>query len=143
MLGIIPNWDLDNKKGKVTKEKQIFDHLVKNIGNAGLQSQVNGEDEVKTKKKKKKSKSFFQKIFSGERSNRSFADRFVIKVDSPLYQFWKIFVVFICIISSYIYAYIAAFGKDKQIEYIVLFFEIIFAMDIIVRKYFYFASILD
>ena len=36
MLGIIPNWDLDNKKGKVTKEKQIFDHLVKNIGNAGL-----------------------------------------------------------------------------------------------------------
>jgi len=57
----------------------------------------------------------------------------VIKVDSPLYQFWKIFVVFIYIISSYIYAYIAAFGKDKQIEYIVLFFEIIFAMDIIVQ----------
>ena len=82
MLGIIPNWD---KKGKPTKEKQIFDHLVKNIGNAGLQSQVNGEDEVKTKKKKKNKKSFFQKMFSAERSNRSFADRLVIRVDSPLY----------------------------------------------------------
>lgn len=137
MLGIIPNWDKDNKKGKVTKEKQIFDHLVKNIGNAGLQSQVNSEDEIKTKKKKRKSKSFFQKIFSGERSNRSFADRLVIRVDSPLYQFWKIFVVFICIISSYIYAYIAAFASfplEENLSYMVVFFEIIFGMDIIVCK---------
>ena len=109
---------------------------MKNIGNAGLHSSSPGEDEEKfLKKKKKKPTSLLQKIFSGERSNRSFADRFVIKVDSPLYQFWKIFVVFICIISSYIYAYIAAFGKDKKIDYIVLFFEVIFAMDIIVRKY--------
>jgi hypothetical protein len=44
MLGIIPNWETRKKddKGvekvvvKNTKEKQIFDHLVKNIGNTGF-----------------------------------------------------------------------------------------------------------
>jgi hypothetical protein len=37
LYGIIPNWEILNEQGKVikkinTKEKEIFDHLVSNIG---------------------------------------------------------------------------------------------------------------
>ena len=122
MFGVVPNW-LDKKT--LTKEKLIVDHLIMNIGksnNGNASSQVgdeenDGPDGYPTKSKKKKQikdKSLVQTLFGcilgdGERNNKSFQDRLVISVENSVYQAWKILVIFICIISSYIYAYIAAF----------------------------------
>jgi len=64
----------------------------------------------------------------------------IIELTSPYYQLWKIFVVIFCIISSYIYAFIAAFAIPTKVVYpelyyIDLFLEAIFVIDMLVRKY--------
>jgi hypothetical protein len=153
MFGVVPNW-LDDKSGKknVTKEKLIVDHLIKNIGKSvsgNGSNQVGYEDtddcdkNEKKKKLKNKDRSLFQTLFGwilrdGERNNKSFQDRLVISVENSVYQAWKIIVIFICIISSYIYAYIAAFGipyKEEQPRFflVIVVFEVIFGMDIAVQ----------
>ena len=58
-------------------------------------------------------------------------------MESPVYQFWKISVVMSCIVSSYIYAYFAAFGAPNKgtPEYgIDIAFEFVFSIDMIVCK---------
>ena len=153
MFGVVPNW-LDEKNGKttITKEKLIVDHLIKNIGKSvsGNSSSQAGDDDIddcdkneKKKKKQNKDKSFFHTLCGwilrdGERNNKSFQDRLVISVENSVYQAWKIIVIFICIISSYIYAYNAAFGipfKEEQPRFyaIIIVFEVIFGMDIAVQ----------
>lgn len=74
----------------------------------------------------------------GEKNNKSFQDRLVISVENSIYQAWKILVIFICIFSSYIYAYIAAFGipyleEQPKFFFIIIVFEVIFGMDIAVQ----------
>ena len=53
-------------------------------------------------------------------------------MDNPIYQFWKIFVVLTCIVSSYIYASVAAFkipDQNSAINYVIIAFEVIFVID--------------
>tara|TARA_B110000503_G_C6979173_1_gene342481 strand:- start:371 stop:736 length:366 start_codon:yes stop_codon:yes gene_type:complete len=59
-------------------------------------------------------------------------------VENSVYQAWKILVIFICIFSSYIYAYIAAFGipyleEQPRFFFVIIVFEVIFGMDIAVQ----------
>ena len=57
-------------------------------------------------------------------------------MDNPVYQCWKIFVVLTCIVSSYIYASVAAFkipDSDSPIHYVNLSFEVIFMIDMCVQ----------
>ena len=103
------------------------------------------EDGNREKKKKKlsKDKSIFQTLCGhflrdGEKNNKSFQDRLVISVENSVYQAWKILVIFICIFSSYIYAYIAAFGipyleEQPRFFFVIIVFEVIFGMDIAVQ----------
>ena len=81
-------------------------------------------------KNKKKSNIWCFKYFK-QSTNTSCQDRFVISVQNPFYQAWKIFVILSCIMSSYIYGYFAAFGIPEfgSIEYYIdIGFEIIFLM---------------
>ena len=73
-------------------------------------------------------------IFGSE--NRSCQDRLVITMDSHIYQFWKIFVVIVCVLSSLTYAEMAAFGlpsSDSWLFIATLGFEVIFVVDMIVQ----------
>jgi len=57
-------------------------------------------------------------------------------LDNPIYHFWRFFVVLVCIASSLIYAYLAAFGVPEYgttMFYIDYSFEVIFACDMIVQ----------
>ena len=68
--------------------------------------------------------------------NRSCQDRLVITMDSHIYQFWKIFVVIVCVLSSLTYAEMAAFGlpsSDSWLFIATLVFEVIFVVDMIVQ----------
>jgi hypothetical protein len=70
-------------------------------------------------------------------SNKSFLDRFVISIENPIYQVWKILVIITCIVSSYVYAYISAFAipdSASSAYKMTLAFEVICGIDILVCK---------
>ena len=128
----------------MTREWHIIDHIIKNIHKNESKGMDRDNDEDQTdeqseeviqygQKNKKKSQNCCSKIFK-QSTNQSCQDRFVISVQNPFYQAWKIFVILSCIISSYIYGYFAAFGIPELYTtayYIDLGFEIIFLMDMI------------
>ena len=155
MYGVVPNWNYIDKNGqkrsKITKEKVIVDNLIKSIGKSvNIQENSNEGDDDKMdsdaeyefdqdNKKKKQSKNCCARLFKGSNGNvqRSCQDRLIISDESAIYQFWKIMVIMICIISSYIYAYITAFRIPEQgssMAILDIVFDIIFAMDMCVRK---------
>ncbi len=105
-----------------------------NLSGVGVQ-QIE-EDAEETQKSGKAEGNLFSKLL-GENNNRSCQDRIIISVENPVYQIWKISVVMVCIVSSYIYAYVAAFGTPEPGStqyYLDYVFEAIFWIDIIVRK---------
>ena len=56
----------------------------------------------------------------------------MISLDNPVYQFWKILVVVICIVSSYVYASIAAFkipSVGSGSYYLIMIFDGIFVVE--------------
>jgi hypothetical protein len=60
----------------------------------------------------------------------------VISVENPFYQFWKIMVVLTCIVSSYIYASVAAFKipePGSTTDKIIVSFDVIFVLDILIQ----------
>ena len=96
------------------------------------------ESDVSIDDSKKDKKKLFSEIFS---ENSSFRDRcpfpFVIRMDNSIYGVWKMFVIFCCIFSSYMYGYLAAFKVPEPgttLSYLDLSFYVIFAIDMIVCK---------
>ena len=147
MYGIVPVWKKkasnieglpDNKK-KVPKEKIIYDRLINEFWhncNANAEQELeDGTTDCGGAGHKKASSSFSCSELFGNNDNRSCQDRIVISLENPIYQVWKILIVFICIVSSYIYAYFAAFGGPPLYStyyYVKTFSEIILLLDIIV-----------
>lgn len=154
MFGVVPNWDqswswndgpdAQLKPDKQTREWHIIDHIIQNIhknDSKGLdrdydedQTDEQSEDMVQQGAKTKKKSNFWCFRIFKQSTNQSCQDRFVISVQNPFYQAWKIFVILSCIISSYIYGYFAAFAvpeKGSLANYIDIGFEIIFLMDMI------------
>jgi hypothetical protein len=69
---------------------------------------------------------------------RSCTDRFIISLDSKIYQFWKIFVIISSIVSSYLYAFEGAFYIPEDgsvLKAMDIAFEFIFGIDMAVCKY--------
>ena len=155
MFGVIPNWDSNwswtdasqtqDKPEKMTREWHIINYIIQNIhknDTKGLdrdydddQTDEQSEDLVQNgaRTNKKKSNIWCMKFFK-QNSNQSCQDRFVISVQNPFYQAWKIFVILSCIISSYIYGYFAAFGvpdRGSVLYYIDIAFEVIFVLDMV------------
>ena len=67
---------------------------------------------------------------------KSCSERLVISIDNGVYQVWKVFVVFMCLSSSLMNAYFAAFGVPAQDTipfWILVGFETGFAIDIVVN----------
>lgn len=59
-------------------------------------------------------------------------------MDTPWYQMWKLFVVLICIASSFIYAFMAAFynsqaEKGNDLVNLEISFEVVCGIDILVQ----------
>jgi hypothetical protein len=68
--------------------------------------------------------------------NKTFMERIVIDENNRYYLAWKIIVIFLCVISSYFYAYMAAFRAPEPGEdffSVMLFFEISFFIDICLK----------
>lgn len=65
-----------------------------------------------------------------------FVERIIIADDNKYYKAFVFFNMWICIISSYIYAYMAAFYAPKAgdtLYYVSLFFELWFLLDITLK----------
>lgn len=93
------------------------------------------ESHKSSDKKKVKKKGLLHRIIFRKDSNRSCVDLIIIPFDSPIYQAWKMLVIIFCIMSSYIYAYIAAFGiprRGDSLSQINIISEVIFAIDVVV-----------
>ena len=126
---------------KLPKEKMVYDKLIKeywqqcNVISADKDDSENTGDRLPRSARKQNACA----KFLGLNSNRSCQDRIVISVENPIYQLWKISVVLICIVSSYTYAYIAAFaipGEGSTLDKIIYAFEFVFVIDMMVCKYY-------
>lgn len=60
----------------------------------------------------------------------------VINQDNKLYKVWNAFDILNCFISSYVYAVISTFEDpktDKNVEYLVIYFESVFAVSFLLN----------
>lgn len=60
----------------------------------------------------------------------------MISLENPVYQVWKVIIVLMCLSSSLLYAYLAAFGipgGDSITIKITLGFEVMFFFDLVVQ----------
>lgn len=135
---------------KIKKEQEIVEHIKHAIWSHNIVNESDDDDscdsEEDTRPKDKKTSGSFEKWYkkcldrfmSDVESHRSCTDRFIISLDSKLYQFWKIFVIISSIVSSYLYAFEGAFyipEPGSVLGRIDFSFEVIFALDMVVRKY--------
>lgn len=114
--------------------------MVDNIGESLNETNQEQDDDEEDNDNDSKIKSISKTLlFCGDfgDSNKGCLDRFVISIENPIYQGWKILVIITCIVSSYVYAYISAFSIPdvNSLAYnMCLAFEIICGIDIIVCK---------
>ena len=162
LYGIVPNWlvcEKDKIVGtKETKEKLIFDAEVReehrrsvmggssggasgpsdkeNLDNAHADTEGDEADDTS-------GSSSVRKCFSccgrrqREDDSETCQESIIINQDGTPYKLWEFIVILSCIISSYMYMYLAAFwvpepgGPFYILDYI---FLAIFGCDIIIRK---------
>ena len=66
----------------------------------------------------------------------SFSELIIIRENNKLYGLWKLLDVLCCLISSYFYAYMAAFQDPKRgdsLFILMVFFETVFAISIMLK----------
>lgn len=67
---------------------------------------------------------------------KPFVEQIIISDENRLYKLWVVFNMIMCVVSSYFYAYMAAFKAPKpgdDLHHIMIFFECMFAVDIILK----------
>ena len=61
-------------------------------------------------------------------------DRLVIPREGTFFSMWDILITILCIVSAYVYMFIAAFGvSDQNMDYLDIIFNFIFFIDMILR----------